>query len=335
MLNPKLSIIVPVFNAEKYLERCIKSILNQTYNNLEIILVNDGSTDKSLDICDFFAKVDSRISLISKINGGVASARNKGLEIASGEYIGFVDSDDHIDKYMYEKMVREAMIKEADIIECGYLTSDEEDNNKKHYQLNNQVIEGNYNCCYSYLKNENTTNFNVNKLYKSTIVNELRYPNYKYSEDYWFNSIAFFNCEKKVTIQDTLYVYVQNPDSAVNKQFNIKNKMDVFRAAEDIYTFYEYRYPQLQSLIALYICKYVMNYFYEIDKNDLKINNHYKKQMVYIFNKYYPKINGLGKKKIKFKATRIFLILFNIHPWMYLKAKKSSYILKRSRRKQF
>ena len=101
---PEISIIVPVYNAENYLDNCIKSILNQTFEDFELILVNDGSTDKSSHICNYYKKIDSRIKLINKKNGGVSSARNKGLEVAIGKYIGFVDSDDYIHPKMYETL---------------------------------------------------------------------------------------------------------------------------------------------------------------------------------------------------------------------------------------
>ena len=102
----KVSVIVPVYNVENYLEECVNSILNQTYENLEIILVDDGSTDNCPQICDDWAKKDKRIKVIHKANGGVSSARNVGLDNATGEYIGFVDSDDYIDITMYEKMLK-------------------------------------------------------------------------------------------------------------------------------------------------------------------------------------------------------------------------------------
>ena len=101
-MNPLISIVVPVYNAEKTLEKCLDSILCQTYHCLEIILVNDGSTDSSGNICDDYATKDNRIQVIHKQNGGVSSARNVGIDAASGDYIGFVDSDDWIDPRMYE-----------------------------------------------------------------------------------------------------------------------------------------------------------------------------------------------------------------------------------------
>ena len=114
----KVSIIVPIFNARDYLGRCVESLLKQTMKSLEIILVNDGSTDDSLQICHFYAKDDKRIRVIDKPNGGVSSARNLGLDVARGEYIGFVDPDDWVEATMYENMVNKATNNNADICIC-------------------------------------------------------------------------------------------------------------------------------------------------------------------------------------------------------------------------
>ena len=114
-----ISIIVPVYNAEKYLNRCISSLLNQTYYNLEIILVNDGSTDNSKKICENAAKNDSRIKLINSVNEGVSLARNKGLKEANGDYISFVDSDDYVEPDYVEKMLLTLKSKKVDIVYCS------------------------------------------------------------------------------------------------------------------------------------------------------------------------------------------------------------------------
>ena len=115
-----ISIIVPVYNVEKYLEKCIESIVNQTYQNLEILLIDDGSTDCSGKICDEYAQKDKRIKVIHKENGGVSSARNKGLAEATGEYIGFVDGDDYIDKNMYEIMLKEIKKDTIEFVMCDF-----------------------------------------------------------------------------------------------------------------------------------------------------------------------------------------------------------------------
>lgn len=122
MNNPLISVIIPVFNNDTFLNRCIDSVLFQTYKNLEIILVDDGSTDNSGKICDNYAKQDSRIKVIHKQNGGVSSARNAALFIAKGEYIGFIDSDDYIDANMYEYLLELCKIYKTDISVCNFFT---------------------------------------------------------------------------------------------------------------------------------------------------------------------------------------------------------------------
>ena len=112
-----ISLVVPIYNVEKFLGQCIESIINQTYNDIEIILVDDGSTDNSGKICDEYKSIDNRIRVIHKVNGGLSSARNAGMRIAQGEYICFIDSDDYIDSQMLEIMKKQ--IKNADIVICG------------------------------------------------------------------------------------------------------------------------------------------------------------------------------------------------------------------------
>ena len=114
-----ISIIVPVYNVENYLRKCVDSIINQSYKNLEIILVDDGSTDSSGKICDEYSLKDSRIKVIHKKNGGLSDARNAGMEIASGDFWGFVDSDDYIDSDMYSVLLENLLGAEADLSACG------------------------------------------------------------------------------------------------------------------------------------------------------------------------------------------------------------------------
>lgn len=131
MDNLKVSVIVPVYNVEKYINRCIDSLINQTFTDLEIILVNDGSLDNSGKICDEYAKKYKNIIVIHKENGGLSSARNAGIEIAKGEYLAFVDSDDYVDNKIYEKLYNEAKKEKADTCLCGFY----------RVRSNNKIIE--------------------------------------------------------------------------------------------------------------------------------------------------------------------------------------------------
>ena len=119
-MEKTISVIVPIYNVEKYLDRCLKSIINQTYKNLEIILIDDGSPDNCGTICDEYAKKDNRIKVVHKDNGGLVKARNTGLDIATGEYISFIDPDDWIELNMYEEMIKIADETNTDIVRCGY-----------------------------------------------------------------------------------------------------------------------------------------------------------------------------------------------------------------------
>lgn len=318
MRNPKVSIIVPIYNAEKFLDKCIQSIINQTYSNLEIILVNDGSTDKSLEICNKYKGIDRRIIVINKNNGGVSSARNKGLELASGNYIGFVDSDDFISEYMYEKMVKAMIQNNADVVECGYFTCDSNYKNIERHELTDSIINGEYQCSYMYLSNKNTTNYNVNKLYKKSLFDGLRYPNLKFSEDFWVNTKIFYKCKRKVTLNECFYYYVMNKQSAVRKEFNYNERKDTIIAAKDLYDFHSERYSELCPYLALYICKYVLQFYYELSFKKDRNKNHYEQELKDTFKEYYPRIKNEAFEKIKFSGTHLFMILFNISPKLYL-----------------
>ena len=125
MDNPKISVIVPVYKVEKYLDRCVESIVNQTYKNLEIILVDDGSPDDCPAICDAWANKDERIKVMHKENGGASSARNAGLDASSGDYVGFIDGDDIIDNDMYEMLLNNLVFTGADISRCGMVREDD------------------------------------------------------------------------------------------------------------------------------------------------------------------------------------------------------------------
>ena len=131
--KPLISVIVPVYNVQKYVRKSVESILQQTYKNLEIILVDDGSTDESGKICDMLARSDNRVTVIHKKNGGLSDARNAGLDRATGELIGFVDSDDYIEKNMYEVLEERMRINEADISCCGRYVVQESDGTKTPY----------------------------------------------------------------------------------------------------------------------------------------------------------------------------------------------------------
>lgn len=222
-----LSIIVPVYNAEKYLGKCITSISNQTYKNIEIILVNDGSSDNSLSICRSFQETDKRIQIIDKPNGGVSSARNAGLEICTGEYIGFVDSDDWIDPSMYEELHHMIVTEDCDLAECAVNLDDGKQVFKRIVRGNNYILLGE-DALKRQLESksfESIPRIAVwSKLYKRSFWDNKRFPVGKVHEDYMLTCQALYESEKVGIVNVGLYNHVvNNPDSITHSKFSKKN----------------------------------------------------------------------------------------------------------------
>ena len=179
--NPLVSVIIPVYNTQDNIIRCLESVCNQTYSNLEVIVIDDGSTDDSLNVINRIAANDKRIVVLHQSNQGAGSARNYGLLVSKGDFLGFVDSDDYISLDMMETMLNKMLIHNASIVECGFIRVDSEQGIETRYPLLDRVTIGRERCCKEYLLRENTTNFNWNKLYKSEIFSDVCFPELKYS----------------------------------------------------------------------------------------------------------------------------------------------------------
>ena len=206
-MNELISIIVPIYNVEKYLDRCIKSIINQSYNNLEIILVDDGSPDRCGEMCDEWAKIDKRIIVVHKENGGLSDARNAGIDIAKGNYLSFIDSDDYVHKD-FIKVLYELCIKyNSDISMCGAFETSKDENCNFNLQQGNECVK------YSKTILERKDNIYCvawNKLYKKEVFKYIRYPKGKLHEDVAvINKILYYS--NKIAITDLrLYFYYSN-----------------------------------------------------------------------------------------------------------------------------
>ena len=240
---PKISIIVPVYNVEKYLERCLDSLVNQTLNDIEILLVDDGSTDNSLKICEKYAS-DSRIKIIKQANAGQSAARNNALKVATGDYIGFVDSDDWVDTDFYEKLYNAAIQKNADIAMADFVRKGE----KKHKIRLNLEISGTYNTTEEKFKIANALKEGCiwNKIYRKEILSDLRFVEGMYYEDGLFTLKALHNSGTLVTVVGTYYYYFQNPKSTV-KSPDKKKMADKIKARQQMMTFIREKNIQIKD----------------------------------------------------------------------------------------
>lgn len=218
--KPLVSIVMPVYEAESFLEKSVYSIINQTYPNIEIILVDDGSKDSSGLICDELARIDNRIIVRHKLNGGVSSARNLGLDNASGDFVTFVDSDDIIALNMLELMVRN--IKDSDIFVSGY----EQLNEYHNFQFDKNVDlvqVDSKTCLIEMLYQKSVPNAPFSKLFKKDLVKELRFDeDIRFAEDLLFNTLAIQKANKITVSSAKLYGYIFRKGSAINSKFNMK-----------------------------------------------------------------------------------------------------------------
>lgn len=225
--KPLLSIIVPVYDVERYLPKCIDSILAQTFTDFELILVEDGSPDGCPALCDAAAAKDARIRVIHQKNGGLSAARNAGLDAARGAWIGFVDSDDYIAPEMYEALYKAVQSTGADLALCDYAEVDETGApcQSMHVHLEKKVFAG-----QDLLKNATDSMIQPawNKLYRRAIFAQLRYPEGKLNEDLFLIPEVCLRIQKAVVVPKALYYYVQRGGSIMNGSKTLRH----FDAAE-------------------------------------------------------------------------------------------------------
>lgn len=245
----KISVIVPIYNVEKYLEKCLNTIISQTYKNLEIILIDDGSNDNSGIICDEYAKKDKRIIVIHQKNTGVSSARNKGLKIASGDYIGFIDPDDYIQKNMYEIMLNNILESKSDICICGIKRITEDGiiaNITKKQEIREytkkEILE-------LLIQDKYITTSVWNKLFKSELIKMIEFnENRKVGEDFEFILEALKKLEiRAIYDSKSLYNYLIRKESASRKK-NDKHATDILEVNNQLLEMIKRSYPELENM---------------------------------------------------------------------------------------
>lgn len=283
-----ISIIVPIYNVEKYLNKCVESILKQTYDNLEIILVDDGSLDNCGNICDEYAKKDSRIIVLHKTNGGLSDARNKGINIAKGKYIGFVDSDDYIDNDMFEILYNLCKNNNADISMISYKEIENEIIINENSNYTNKVFKyNNIEAIKELLKDEKIKNYAWNKLYKKELFDGIEYPIKMAYEDVGTTYKLFEKAKKIIWYDIPKYNYIRRGTSIVSKN-TYKNLKDFIDLSYQRYNYFEN---------SIYSNKIKIENSYSFIRNMIMFYLNYQidniQELDAVFEYYYPLFNKI------------------------------------------
>ena len=306
----EVSIIVPVYQVEKYIRQCVDSILAQTFTDFELILVDDGSKDQSGKICDEYARMDTRVKVIHKENGGAADTRNRGVNQAVGNYVMFVDSDDYLAPTMLECLYRNILNENADIAACNYLYFFENDR-KKDFATNvqSEVLTGTE--IFYYRKNERNYGFWTvvwNKLMKRETVGKVRFRSGKYYEDeFWANEIYQMDI-KIVTIPECLYYYRQHENSTM-RQKKIARSLDLIEAYQE--RIYIYLQEQKYSRQAYKVLVYSLEHLEESKR--LITNEDERKKYIQAEKRTKDIVNQLKKRKLS-RIQKVSLMFLGINP---------------------
>ena len=240
MRQPLVSIIVPIYNAEKYLDRCMKSLLNQTYHNTEIVLVDDGSSDHSAEVCRKYTDQYEKVRFFQKSNGGAASARNFGIDHARGEYLAFVDADDYVQDIFIEKLLNLCLTYNSEIAMCDFVWVHTDECNfeqlvENKIQKVNTPMEMMYRCCN---KNKIIETIIPNKLYKKSLFDDLRYPEGMTYEDLAMTHQILYKATSIAECNNKMYAYFMSDNSVTRKKYNIHNFRSENKAQDERIVFF-------------------------------------------------------------------------------------------------
>lgn len=309
-MEPAISIIVPVYNIEHYISKCLDSIIAQAFSDFEVILVNDGSTDGSGKICDLYAEKDKRIRTIHKQNGGVSSSRNAGIKIAQGKYIAFVDGDDWIDKNLYKELYRLCLETGSDISICRFgreINGELIKSDEKKY-----ILEMDNSEAIRQLFRGELYRFSLcNKLFKKSCFDKILFPEGRIHEDLSTTYRLFANSSKAVFTAYTGYIYVKRENSILTSKFSEK-RLDALIGWDEILTFMKQNYPQLSTeFISCFAYGCLDNVFYVL--NQIEEQQQKEKYLAVIrqyVRKYYRDI--LVNRALHLKSKYIITLL-NCH----------------------
>lgn len=302
-MNELISIVIPVYNVEPYLNKCLESIINQTYNNLEIIIIDDGSTDNSGKICDSYAKIDQRIKVIHKSNEGQSKARNIGIEMAKGNFIGFVDSDDYIKTNMFEILFKNIKEYNADISISNIIHI--KGKKRKNIESHQLIDIYDKNEALKQLLQNHITNYIYNKLYRKELWKGIRFPIGKLLEDMDVMYRILEKANKIVCTNETEYYYIWRKNSSI-ANINKKITNDLKEIVDKRYNYLKKIRPKLINLLNIDKMINVIQYHYNLayceEKTEYFFENKYIEDYKFFhnnFKKYKNKIlynQGIRKK---------------------------------------
>ena len=270
MMGEKVSIIVPIYKVEKYIKKCVESILCQTYENLELILVDDGSPDECPQICDEYSIHDRRVKVIHKKNGGLSDARNAGINAATGQYLMFVDSDDYIQNNMVETLYSAVKSTNADLALCDINFVDIEGHNMdiNTIRLQNEVWDETHFWCELYGKNYTACVVAWNKLYNKSIFEGIRFDVGKLHEDEFIIHKIVNQCRRIVCVNERLYNYLQRSNSIMGNSYSIR-RLDIVEALMGRVEYFLSKYEQgLAELAFKYSVGFMMKGYENLDMRE-------------------------------------------------------------------
>lgn len=312
-----ISVIVPVYNVEKYLPECLESILGQSYRQLEIILINDGSTDESGVICDKYAKIDSRIKVIHQINGGAANAKNAGLRVATGEFLSFVDSDDYLEPKAYEFMIEKLKTHEADVVQCGF----------RNIYVDNAIeyitlLEATSFSTVEFLRRftkDWTCGLLWDKLFRREIFNNIRFEEGHKIDDEFFTYQGIMNAKKIIHFSNIVYNYRKRKSSVMLRmesqqkivldklEYLEKRRKRVIAKFPELKQDFDYHYLSMLVILSKDIAtteksikqtQYMLKKYF-VEKEHCKVEFSLRKQLFLLQHRSYKKLlEAIEDKKV-------------------------------------
>ena len=288
MKNELISVIIPIYNTEKYLKECIDSVINQSYKNLDIILINDGSTDGSKKLCDEYVNRDLRIRLINQKNKGAAATKNVGLNLIKGELFTIIDSDDILHPHNLEILYKNMINMYADIVEVNFTTTLDKFNNelniKNSIDKKNIKVFNTEKALEELIISRKFHQTPWNKLYKTELLKDIRFPDGKYIDDEYWTYKLFLNAKRISTLDLITYYYRQHDRSTMGKSYSVR-RLDSIDALYERYLIIKEKFPNLEYLaLKSFLLCCIYNFQKLCMSRDLDKNKFYREEIMIKFN---------------------------------------------------